>query len=257
MKRKVLTAENLRKSYRKKEVLRGLSLSIRQGEIFGLLGPNGAGKSTFTKIATGLEKPDSGEIKYFNKPLAQNLDEVKRKIAVIPQEESFYREFSVEENIAFFGRLYGLRGQELKKRVDHLLEWLELKPFKKMPARYLSGGYRRLLNTACSLVHDPKMVFMDEPTVALDPGIRQMYWKKIKELKKEGKTICLTTHYMDEAEKLSDRIALIVKGKILVQGSPQKLVKKYAKPLPERERGPTLEDVFLNLTGEKVDIRRA
>lgn len=230
MKNNVLTVGKISKKFGKATVLDDISLSVRENEVLGLLGPNGAGKSTLTKIMVGLIKPDGGSIKYYNKELKTNRAEISKIVGVVPQEEFFYREFSVRKNIEFCGTIYNMKGRGLNERVEYLLNWLNLKKFEDKRAENLSGGYRRLLNVACSLVHNPKIIFMDEPTVGLDPKMRQIFWQKIEELKKEGKTICLTTHYMDEAQELSDRIAIIFNGKILVQDKSDLLIEKYGGP---------------------------
>ncbi|MFA5357536.1 MAG: ABC transporter ATP-binding protein [archaeon] len=307
----LLSVKNVSKSFDGKKVLDGVSLEIEEGEIFGLLGSNGAGKSTLTSIILGLQNPDSGEISLFG---ATGVRRVAEKIALVPQESSFYNDFSVEKNMNFFGSISGLNGKIRNARVDFLLKWLGLDEFRKLKADFLSGGYQRLLNIALSLLHDPQLILMDEPTAGLDPKMRQMFWQKIRELKKGGKTIVITTHYMDEAEALCTRIALLKKGKVLCIGTPEELIKKYGgikiiifkmekSVLPEHidgikkalkqesiiERGdlliipleqshsvekisaitqwlidkgynilsavtkePDLEDVFLNLTGEKM-----
>lgn len=220
-------AENIAKSFGKTAVLRGVNLHIYENEVFGLIGPNGAGKSTFTKILMGLLNPDSGKTDFFGFDLKKNYRHLKKIISIVPQELSFYRNFTVRQNLNFFGTLYGLKGKALRERREFLLEWLELKGFENRKAEYLSGGYQRLLNIACSLVNDPAVVFLDEPTVGLDPEIRKMFWEKIQEMKGQGKTICLTTHYLDEAEYLCDRVGMIDYGILLVCDSPQNLISNY------------------------------
>jgi ABC-2 type transport system ATP-binding protein len=224
--RAVLRAEKICKSYGQQKVLVDVDLEIFEGEIFGLLGPNGAGKSTLMKILNGLTVQDKGKAVFFGKFNPKNI-ELKKKVAFVPQEDSFYRFFSVEKNLFFFGSLYGIKGKELKKRIDFLTEWLNLGFFRKRKAENLSGGYRKMLNIACSLIYNPSFIFLDEPTVGLDPDIRRLLWKKLTGLRKRGKTLFITTHYMDEAQELCDRIALILEGKIIVCDSPEKLIEKY------------------------------
>jgi len=146
---------------------------------------------------------------------------------VVPQEISCYKGFSVYENIRFFGLMYGVKGKELEEKIFYLLDWLSLTKFAHKPVNQLSGGYKRLTNIACSLINDPDIIFMDEPTVGLDPQIRHLLWEKIKALKEMGKTVCLTTHYLDEAQVLCDRIGLLMNGRLLVKGNPLELIKKY------------------------------
>jgi ABC-2 type transport system ATP-binding protein len=222
----VLKANDLSKSYGEQKVLVDVDLEVFEGEIFGLLGPNGAGKSTVMKILNGLISQEKGKAVFFGKFNPKDI-ELRKKVAFIPQEDSFYRFFSVEENLSFFGSLYGIKGKELKERINFLLEWLNLEYFRKRKAENLSGGYRKMLNIACSLVYDPVFIFLDEPTVGLDPDMRRLLWKKLNELKARNKTLFITTHYMDEAQELCDRIALILEGKIVVCDSPEKLIDKY------------------------------
>lgn len=219
----VVSVKNISKSFQTKKVLDDVSFDINEGEIFGLLGSNGAGKSTLTNIILGLEKQSLGEIILFE----GKSKNYKKRIALVPQDPAFYKDFSVEKNIKFFGSIYGLSQKNLNDRVSFLIEWLNLSDFRSTKSDLLSGGYQRLLNIAISLVHDPELIFLDEPTVGLDPKMRQMFWTKIKELKQSGKTIIITTHYMDEAEKLCNKVALMKKGKLLAIGKPVDLIVKY------------------------------
>lgn len=227
MVKEVMVAKEISKRFKELRALDNVSLSFFEGEIFSLLGPNGAGKSTLIKISAGTLEADSGKVIFSGSKGVLSDKETSRVISVVPQEECFYRAFSAEENIKFFGTLYGYSGTELQERTDLLLEWLKLDRFRNKTSSKLSGGYRRLLNIACSLVHDPKIIFMDEPTVGLDPKMRKLVWNKIRNLRDLGKTVCLTTHYMDEAQELSDRVALIVDGHIALGGAPDELIAEY------------------------------
>jgi len=218
----VVSVEKVSKSYGAKKVLDEVTFRIEQGEIFGLLGSNGAGKSTVTSIILGLEKQTSGKVSVF-----EDAKDTKKRIALVPQETAFFKDFTVWQNIKFFASIYGLKKDEAQKRTEFLINWLNLSDFKDTKADFLSGGYQRLLNIAISLVHNPELIFLDEPTVGLDPKMRHMFWEKIRELKKEGKTIIITTHYMDEAEKLCTRVALLKKGKLLAAGTPASLISRY------------------------------
>jgi len=224
MSEKILSVSGVTKEYDNAQVLKGLSLELFSDEIFCLIGPNGAGKTTLAKIIMGLEKQDSGTVSFFNGKTAR---EVRGQIAIVPQQNSFYSDFTVEQNLNFFGALYGLEKSDLENNVSALLDWLSLKKFADRKARNLSGGYKRLLNIACSLIHGPEIIFMDEPTVGLDPNMRQIIWKKINDLKKSGKAILLTTHYMDEAQELSDRVAMMIGGEIIVEGNPHELIRRH------------------------------
>jgi len=220
----VVSAIKISKNYGSKSVLSEVSFTIEKGEIFGLLGSNGAGKSTITSIILGLEKQSKGEVILFD---GDKSKPIKSRIALVPQETAFYTEFSVEKNMKFFGSIAGLKGKKLKDKVNFLIKWLNLEEFRHTKSDFLSGGYQRLLNIALSLLHDPELIFFDEPTVGLDPKMRQMFWDKINELKANGKTVILTTHYMDEAEKLCTKVALLKKGKLLAIGKPYDLIQQY------------------------------
>jgi len=221
MKKIVCKAENISKSYGTYKALDDVSIEMLEGEVFGLLGSNGAGKSTLTKIMSGLLNQDGGDVSYYNYDLKTNHAKLKSIFGVVPQEISCYYGFTVRENLKFFGLMYGIKGEELTEKTEYLLQWLALEKFGDKTVNQLSGGYKRLTNIACSLIHDPAIIFMDEPTVGLDPQIRRLMWDKINELKERGKTICLTTHYLDEAQALCDRIGLLQNGRLLLKGKPQ------------------------------------
>jgi ABC-2 type transport system ATP-binding protein len=236
-----LVINKITKDFGKTRVLDQVSLNVEEGEIFGLLGPNGAGKSTMIKVLLGFEKASSGDFAYYREGKKVSEPETKKTVSIVPQKLCFYRNFSVEKNLEVMGSLYGLRGKKLSTRIEALLERWNLKSFRRKKASHLSGGYQRLLNIACGLINDPSIIFLDEPTVGLDPKIRKAFWKKISGLKQQGKTVLLTTHYMDEAEYLCGRIALIVKGKI-----------RLVLSVPEiRKRKISVEDVFLRVTQEE------
>ncbi len=223
----ICIVENVTKFFGDYKALDNVSLELYEKEIFGLLGSNGAGKSTLTKIMTTLLESDEGKVNYLGLDLYENIEQIKKLIAIVPQEISCYYGFSVRQNIRFFGLMYGVKGEKLEEKINYLLDWFQLGKFADKPVNELSGGYKRLLNIACSLVHDPKIVFLDEPTVGLDPSMRRLLWKKIFELKEQGKTICITTHYLDEAQSLCNRVGLLVNGKLIVVGEPFELIKKY------------------------------
>ncbi|MDP6670603.1 MAG: ABC transporter ATP-binding protein [archaeon] len=236
-----LEVNKITKSYGKFKVLDGVSLKLPEGEIFGFLGPNGAGKSTLIRILLDFEKQDSGSFSFSLAGKKLLNKEVKKKVSIVPQDLCFYLDFSVEKNLEIMGALYGLGGIKLHERIERLLETWSLKRFRSRRAKNLSGGYKRLLNLACGLINDPAIIFLDEPTVGLDPKIRKTFWKKIVQLRTKGKTIIITTHYMDEAEVLCDRVALIVKGKIAEELSVSDLRKNRKK----------LEDLFIKIVEEQ------
>ncbi|MHA1522340.1 MAG: ABC transporter ATP-binding protein [Promethearchaeota archaeon] len=222
----------------------GLNLNVFKGEIYGFLGPNGAGKTTTLNILCGLLKPTSGEAKIKGIDVISHPEKIKTFIGVCPQEPATIGFLSGRKNLEFFGNLHLVRKKELKKRVDRLLEGLGLSDDAHRPVKNYSGGMVRRINTAIALVNDPEIVFLDEPTVAMDPQSRRAVWGFIKELQEQGKTIILTTHYIEEAEALCDRVGIIDNGKLIELGTPKELKEKY--------KVKTLEEVFIQLTGRRI-----
>ena len=216
--------DNLWKKYGDIEALKGVSLQVRKGEIFGLLGPNGAGKSTLMSCLLGLVEPDKGTIKLLGRDVN---DGVKRKIGFSPQDILLYNRLTGRENIWFFSTLYHVSQKDFAIQLQRLIKLLDMKDFIDRRVESLSGGMKRRINLAASLIHNPELLILDEPTVGLDPEARREFWSFIRLIKKEGKTVLLSTHYMDEAEELCDRVAIIDKGEIKAVGSPQELVERY------------------------------
>ncbi|PKQ63021.1 hypothetical protein BZG02_09615 [Labilibaculum filiforme] len=221
----MLVAKNLYKSYKEVHALNNVSLSVQEGELYGLLGPNGAGKTTTINILTSLLKPNSGEILYHGKSLFENLNQCKKMIGVVPQEIALYEELSAIENLKFWGTLYGIKGKQLQQKTEELLSFLGLSDRKNHKIKTYSGGMKRRINITAALLHDPKIVFMDEPTVGIDPQSRNLIFEVIQELHSRGLTMIYTTHYMEEAERLCDRIGIIDEGKIVAEGSLENLKK--------------------------------
>lgn len=260
-----------------------LSIEVKPGEIFGLLGPNGAGKTTTVNIAIGLLKPDSGwvSINGYGDP---SNPRIRAILGLAPQSLSIYESLSVEENLDFFGRLYGLYGRRLKQRIQWCLGFVGLWERRRSIVRALSGGMMRRLNLAIALVNDPLLLMLDEPTLGVDTQSRNMILEKIADLKKEGKTVIYTTHYMEEAQKICDRVGIIDKGSLLALDTVEGLIASYGgkstviaetplqrieiettDPISEISRicssskpsslilkRPDLEQVFLNLTGRHL-----
>ena len=220
---KVLTVNNLVKRYGKQLAVSDIEFAVEQGEIFGLLGPNGAGKSTTLNIITGLIKKDKGSITVVGKDLDRNVTACKYDMGVVPQELAIYEDLSAAQNVSFFGSLYGLKGKELAEQVEKTLAFVGLSDKKNAKAKTFSGGMKRRLNIACGLVARPKILFLDEPTVGIDPQSRNHILESIKQLNQQGMTIIYTTHYMEEAEELCDRIAIMDLGQIVAQGSLDEL----------------------------------
>ena len=221
-----------------------LSLEILEGELFGLLGPNGAGKTTTINILNGIMKPTKGTANIAGFDVTKNLDEVKKIIGLCPQEAAVFKFLNARENIELFGNLHSVSKMELEERTDTLLELLELTEASKRKAGDYSGGMLRKLNLIIALISDPKIAFLDEPTVGMDARARRKTWEFIGSLKAENKTVVLTTHYIEEAEALSDRVGIIDYGKLVELGTP--------KELRERHEAKNLEEVFLKITGRRI-----
>ena len=221
----MLVANNLSKSYQDVKALSNVSISIKEGELYGMLGPNGAGKTTTINILSSLLKPDKGEILYEGKDLYLNLPECKKLIGVVPQEIALYDDLTAIENLKFWGTMYGVKGKQLATKTDELLQFLGLYDRKNHKVKTYSGGMKRRINIAAALLHNPKIVFMDEPTVGIDPQSRNLIFEVIEELHKRGLTMIYTTHYMEEAERLCDRIGIIDEGKIIAEGTLEELKK--------------------------------
>ena len=222
----MLSVHALKKSYGPRLAVDGVSFEVRAGEIFGLLGPNGAGKSTAIQMLAGLLKPDAGEVKIDGRSDPTQA-EVRRKLGVAPQQLAVYEELSGAENARFFGALQGLSGTRLVDRIVRVLEFTGLKDRAHDRAKTYSGGMQRRLNLACALVHEPTVVLMDEPTVGVDPHSRNHLFENIEALANAGTAIVYTTHYMEEAERLCSRIAILDQGRILALGTLPELLGQY------------------------------
>ena len=219
----------IKKYFEDVQAVDDVSFKIKKGECFGFLGPNGAGKTTMINLLSCYLKPTSGEAYIAGYDVVKDNQEVKKHIGIAPQENIFYEELNVYENLMFFGKMYTVDSRILKARASDLIKKVGLKEKRKTKARKLSGGMKRRLNLIIGLVHDPDILFLDEPTAGLDPQSRRLLWDYIFELKKQNKTIFLTTHYMDEADILSDRLAIIDHGKIIAEGSPEYLKETIGK----------------------------
>ncbi|WP_148882098.1 ATP-binding cassette domain-containing protein [Thermococcus aciditolerans] len=221
-----IEVDNLVKKYGDFEAVRGISFNVRRGEIFAFLGPNGAGKTTTVHVLTTLLKPTAGKAIVAGHDVAREPIAVRRKIGIVFQDPSVDRELTAYENMLIHGRIYGLSGNELKEKIERLLKFVELWEFKDRPVKFFSGGMQRRLEIARSLLHEPEILFLDEPTIGLDPQTRAHIWDYIRAMKEEhNMTIFLTTHYMDEAEQLADRIAIMDHGEIIAEGTAEELKK--------------------------------
>jgi ABC-2 type transport system ATP-binding protein len=294
----MIRVNSLRKSYHTLVAVDGISFGIEKGECFGLLGPNGAGKTTTINLLTGLIHPDSGSIE-INGATDPTRPQVRLQLGITPQSLAIYEDLTGKENLIFFGKLNRVFGKQLTEKIDWALTITGLTDRQHDRVSTYSGGMKRRLNLACSLLHDPPVLLMDEPTVGVDPQSRNLVFDNIETLKKEGRTILYTTHYMEEAQRLCDRVAIMDQGKILALDTVPNLIQRYggktvveaefkqqpdiAKKFPEiwdgnqirietdnpleivtqlvssqngmqqlRIEQPSLEDVFLNLTGRRL-----
>lgn len=241
----IIEAKNLIKKFRDLIAVNNISFKIKRGEIFAFLGPNGAGKTTTIKMLTTLLHPTSGEIIINGYSPITQKDNVRQSFGIVFQDPSLDDELTAYENMEFHAVFYGVKENLRKKRIQTLLKLVELWDRKDEQVKHFSGGMKRRLEIARGLIHHPKILFLDEPTLGLDPQTRNLLWEYIKEMnKKENTTIFLTTHYMEEAEKISDRIAIIDYGKIIMSGTPSEIKKQT--------NSNSLEEAFLKLTGHSI-----
>lgn len=272
---------DLKKRYKTVEALKGVSLSVEAGELFAYLGPNGAGKTTTIRILTGLTRPSGGRALVGGHDVEKEPLMAKRHQGLVPQHINLDAELTVEENLLIHGRLHRMRTDDIRHRIDELLGYVGLDEKRTSPVKRLSGGMKRRLMIARALLHRPGVLFLDEPTVGLDPAIRRRIWTLIKKIQQDGVTVFLTTHYIEEAEFLADRVAFVDEGRIVALDAPRRLMDALGqwavdtyrenemdtRYFPDREsarlygeeqpngytlRRVNLEDVFLTYTGKKV-----
>lgn len=279
----MIDIKTIYKSYGDTKAVNGVHIKINKGDFFGLLGPNGAGKTTLIRMLIGLLDADKGEILLDGEKLSRDQYDIKRKMGIVSQHINLDKEISVLENMYFSGRLYKLNWKEIKSRTDELLKFLDLEKVKNRVCKRLSGGMKRKLMIGKALLHNPDYIFLDEPTVGIDLNSRKEIWDLLKMMKSHGKTILLTTHYIEEAEYLCDRVALMDAGKIFYDDAPKKLIDQigsftieyfdasnktqyhYFHTLNEAKvysnqingnytiRDTTLEDVFYSFANKKVN----
>lgn len=247
MKPILLEIKDLKKIYgkedKKVEALKGINLNIFKGEVISLLGPNGAGKTTLSSILATVHPATSGYILFNGKSIYENLEEYRINLGFCPQKPNLDPFLNVEENLIFSGKYFLLGKEEVKKRVNKLIESLDLECYKKFDINALSGGNKQRVLIARALIHNPQLVILDEPTVGLDPDIRRQIWHIIKELKSIGITVIITTHYLDEAEELSDRVCILNHGKIVLTETVSDLKEKHNKQ--------NLEQIFIKIMEEE------
>jgi ABC-2 type transport system ATP-binding protein len=251
---RMVDVQGLSKSFGNVRAVEDLRFSIEEGEVFSLLGPNGAGKSTSIAMLCALMEPTSGDARIGGLSVRERSAALRRLVGIVPQEIALYEELSGIANLNFFGRLYGLSGSALRDRVHGLLSRIGLEDRARSPVKTLSGGMKRRLNIAAGLVHSPRLVFMDEPTVGIDPQSRRAVLDLILELRREGTTILYTTHYMAEAEELSDRVGIIDHGTLLAVGTCAELARSVTTA---DGRAANLETVFLSYTGRELVAQEA
>ncbi len=220
-----IRTNNLHKDFGEVYAVKDLDFEIQRGEVFSLLGPNGAGKSTTISMISGLLRPTQGDALILGKSITQDPQAAKAALGVVPQEIALYEDLSARENLIFWGKMYNLRGAALKKRVDQILETIGLSDRQKGRVEKFSGGMKRRLNIGIALLHEPDIVIMDEPTVGIDPQSRRKILDSVMDLNKQGMTVLYTTHYMEEAQELSDHIAIMDHGEIIASGTHEELVK--------------------------------
>jgi len=250
----ILAAKGIRKSYAGREVVSGIDLELARGECYGLLGPNGAGKTTTLRMLLGLTVPDAGEITLLDHPVPRAAREGRIRVGVVPQIDNLDPDFTVRENLVVYGRYFGIPTQQMEERLPRLLEFAALEARAGSRIQELSGGMKRRLVLARALVNDPELLFLDEPTTGLDPQARHLMWEKLRVLLRQGKTILLTTHFMDEAERLCDRLKIIDHGRTLAEGAPQALIAEHIEPEVVEVYGEGVEAWF-NAHGKALSDR--
>ena len=238
----MLEVVGLRKRYKDLVAANGVSFALQPGQLLGLLGPNGAGKTTTVSMIAGLVTPDSGRVLVGGEPLTGDTHPAKRRIGLVPQDLALYDELTARANLQFFGALYGLAGRTLDERIQNVLTLVGLAERQRDLVKTFSGGMKRRLNLAAGLLHDPDILLLDEPTVGVDPQSRNAIFENIQQLKARGKALLYTTHYMEEAERLADRIVVIDAGTVIANDTLAALTSTHA----------SLEAVFLSLTGRSL-----
>jgi lipooligosaccharide transport system ATP-binding protein len=224
----MIVAKGLRKVYGDFVAVDGIDFEVKQGEAFGLLGPNGAGKSTTMRMIASTSMRSGGELEILGKDPNKHGPEIRAHLGVVPQQDNLDRELKVWENLYIYGRYFGLSRKFMKKKIEELIEFAQLEEKRNAKTEDLSGGMKRRLTIARALVNEPDILMLDEPTTGLDPQARHVLWDRLFRLKEQGVTLVITTHYMDEAEQLCDRLVVMDKGRIMAEGSPAELIKQYS-----------------------------
>ena len=254
----VITATDLVKKYKDFSAVDGISFEVAPGESFGLLGPNGAGKSTTMRMVGAVSTRTGGELSVLGLDPNAYGPEIRSQLGVVPQSDNLDEELRVRENLLVYGRYFGLPSARIRHRADELLEFAQLEDKAKARVDDLSGGMKRRLTIARALINDPRMLLLDEPTTGLDPQARHILWDRLFRLKEQGTTLVLTTHYMDEAEQLCDRLVVVDKGRIMAEGSPASLIREYStREVVElrfgSERNAAVADELRDL-GDRIEV---
>ena len=244
----VIDGRGLRKHYNGQVAVDGIDLTVPSGKCFGFLGPNGAGKTTTLRMLLGLTPLSAGELRVFGLPMPAQARQMRARVGVVPQGDNLDPDFSVAENLRVYATYFGLRGDQVERRIEQLLAFASLAERRDAKTDTLSGGMKRRLTIARALINEPEMVVLDEPTTGLDPQARHLIWARLAELRARGTTLLLTTHYMEEAERLCDELVIMDHGRILDQGSPRQLIDRHVEPevieirLPAGVAPPSLPD---------------
>lgn len=253
----IIRAKQLAKHYGDYVAVDAIDFDIPRGQCFGFLGPNGAGKTTTLRMLLGLTPLTSGELSVFDLPIPDRAREIRARIGTVPQADNLDPEFTIAENLRMYARYFGLKlNAELEQRIDQLLDFAALTERRHARTDTLSGGMQRRLTIARALVNDPDLIILDEPTTGLDPQARHVIWSRLNELRDQGKTLLLTTHYMEEAERLCDELVIMDHGKILDQGSPADLIKRHVEPEVIELRGcdtQTINSIQENVTSCRIE----
>jgi lipooligosaccharide transport system ATP-binding protein len=253
----ILSVSKVYKSYRDNPVVNGVSFELERGECFGLLGPNGAGKTTTLRLCVGLTDADKGEITLLDQPVPQAARQARIRVGIVPQMDNLDPDFSVAENLLVYGRYFGLSGRLIRERIPALLEFAGLGNRADAKLLTLSGGMKRRLTLARALINDPDLIFLDEPTTGLDPQARHLIWERLRRLLNQGKTIVLTTHFMDEAERLCDRLLIMDHGRSIAEGAPRELVACHIEPQVVEVYGENVGDWLARAWHQTVGALRA
>src|SRR5262245_51445189 len=254
----MIVARGLRKSYGSLEAVCGIDVSVEKGESFGFLGPNGAGKSSTMRMVAAVSPVSAGELRILGMDPATHGPQIRSRLGVCPQLDTLDMEISVRENLTVYGRYFGLSREECRRRADELLSFVQLTEKAKGSVEQLSGGMKRRLSIARSLINSPDILLLDEPTTGLDPQARHLVWERLFRLKQRGVTLVLTTHYMDEAEQLCDRLVVMDGGKIVAEGSPRQLIQEHStREVVELRFGDEASDSLvgkLEGIGERIEV---